>query len=82
MHFMASITIKNLPDPLYKKLKARAKQNSRSVNGEIIQMLKKELALEPRDVEKILADARAIRSLAKGALSEEEVRRAIQEGRP
>lgn len=79
---MANLTIKNLPDPLYKRLKARAKFNSRSINGEIIQLLKKELGAEPRDVEKILEEARAIRSLAKGSLSEAEIKKAIDEGRP
>ncbi len=56
--------------------------NSRSLNGELIQLLKKELGNEPRNVEKILEEAREIRSWAKGTLSEEEIRKAITEGRP
>ncbi len=39
---MASVTIKNLPETLYKKLKAQAKINNRSINGEILNLLKRE----------------------------------------
>lgn len=33
---MASITVKNIPDDLYKRLKQRAAANHRSINSEII----------------------------------------------
>jgi len=36
---MASITIRNIPDSLLEKLKARAKEQRRSVNNEIIKIL-------------------------------------------
>lgn len=36
---MATLNIKNLPDPLYKKLRARAKRERRSVAQEVIQIL-------------------------------------------
>lgn len=36
---MATISIKNVPDPLYQKLKERAKQGHRSVAQEIIHIL-------------------------------------------
>jgi len=36
---MASITIRNIPDALMEKLKARAKEQRRSVNNEIIKIL-------------------------------------------
>jgi plasmid stability protein len=42
---MATLNIKNLPDPLYAKLKARAKRQRRSVAQEVTQLLAE--ALEP-----------------------------------
>ena len=42
---MATLNIKNLPDPLYRKLKARAKRERRSVAQEVTHLLAK--ALEP-----------------------------------
>ncbi|MDD5560198.1 hypothetical protein [Candidatus Methylomirabilis sp.] len=36
---MATLNIKNLPNPLYKKLQARAKRERRSVAQEVIQIL-------------------------------------------
>jgi plasmid stability protein len=42
---MATINVKNLPDSLYRKLKARAKRERRSVAQEVTVLL--EQALEP-----------------------------------
>lgn len=36
---MATLNIKNFPDPLYKKLKARAKRQNRSVSQEVTRIL-------------------------------------------
>lgn len=36
---MATLNVKNLPDPLYKKLQARARRDRRSLAQEIIQIL-------------------------------------------
>jgi plasmid stability protein len=36
---MATLNIKNLPDSLYRKLKARAKRQRRSIAQEVTQML-------------------------------------------
>ncbi len=70
---MASVTIKNLPEPVYKKLKARAKINNRSINGEIVNFLKKELEGGSVDVNEILEQARLTRNWSKGMLTAEEV---------
>lgn len=40
---MATLNIKNLPDPLYKKLQARAKRERRSVAQEVTQLLSEAL---------------------------------------
>jgi plasmid stability protein len=36
---MATLNVKNLPDPLYKKLQARARRQRRSVAQEVIHLL-------------------------------------------
>jgi plasmid stability protein len=43
---MATITVKNIPDDLYARLKAAAAVNRRSINGEIISRI--ERSLNPR----------------------------------
>ena len=43
---MATLNIKNLPDRLYKKLQARAKQERRSVAQEVTRLLEKALTSE------------------------------------
>lgn len=42
---MATLNVKNLPDPLYRKLKARARRERRSVAQEVTMLLTH--ALEP-----------------------------------
>lgn len=76
---MPSVTIKNLPEALYKKLKNRAKANNRSINGEIVNLLKKELG--DASVAEVLEQARITRSWAKGMLTAEEIQQAKVEGR-
>jgi plasmid stability protein len=44
---VATLNVKNLPDPLYKKLKARAKAERRSVAQEVTVLLGEALA-EPK----------------------------------
>ncbi len=40
---MATLNLKNLPDPLYRKLKARAKKRHRSMAQEVIHLLSESL---------------------------------------
>lgn len=49
---MAILNVKNLPDGLYRKLKARAKRERRSVSQEVVVLL--EQALEPGPVVSLL----------------------------
>jgi len=80
---MASITIKNIPEDLVSRLKKKAKSSQRSLNGEIIIALMGYLNKVSRpDPEEIIRMAREFRAKAKGTLSEEEIRAAINEGRP
>lgn len=57
---MATLNVKNLPDVLYRKLKARAKRERRSVAQEVTVLL--EQALEPAAPLSILE----LRGLGKG----------------
>ena len=45
---MVTLNVKNLPDVLYRKLKARAKRERRSVAQEVITILARELQAEER----------------------------------
>ena len=49
---MATLNVKNLPDPLYKKLRARARRQRRSVAQEVIHLLTQ--AVEEPDTQSIL----------------------------
>ena len=80
---MASITIKNIPDDLYQRLKAAAQAHHRSINGELIHCL--EVVLKPRPLtpEARLERLRRLRpDIPPSAVSPEDIQQAIDEGRP
>jgi len=79
---MPSITVKNIPESIYKKLKQRAEAQHRSMNSEIIACL--ERTVEPKRVssDEILRQARLMRRKVKASLSSEEIQDAIDQGRP
>lgn len=81
---MATITVKNIPDQVYSDLKDEAKNNHRSLNGEILYALQLHLLRrnERPSSEEIIRKAREFRAKVKGGLSPEEIDRAINEGRP
>jgi plasmid stability protein len=80
---MPALTVKNIPEDLYEKLKSAANNHHRSLNSELIYCL--ETVLMPRKIsalERIQA-ARGVRPRIKGdAVSREEIMKAIDEGRP
>lgn len=45
---MATLNVKNLPEPLYRKLRKRAKEQRRSVAQEVTHILDQALKAEPR----------------------------------
>ena len=49
---MATLNVKNFPDPLYRKLQARARRQRRSVAQEVIHLLTQ--AVEEADTQSIL----------------------------
>lgn len=80
---MATITLKNIPDDLYARLKARAQAQRRSINSELIHCL--ETVLAPRQVtpEARLARIRAARpAIDPAAVDPADIAAAIDDGRP
>lgn len=60
---MATLTIKNLPDSLYARLKARASENRRSINSEAILAVERAVVGSgASDPEEILATLRRARA--------------------
>lgn len=79
---MPSITLHNVPDPVYAELRERASRNGTTVENEAINCIGAGLA-ESRDVEHVLADLDEFRASLGGIYAtEEELRRAKREGRP
>jgi plasmid stability protein len=78
---MASLTLKNIPETVYKKLKIQAKLNHRSINGELINMLEKLLEGKAANFQEIIEQGRITRSWANGKLSADDIQEAKAEGR-
>jgi hypothetical protein len=81
---MATITLKNIPDSLYARLKFFAKLRHRSLNSEIIYNLEKSVGLPEEDTEELRKQIIAFRKSIgeKGQVTDEEIEKAINEGRP
>ena len=77
-----NFTLKNIPDDIYAKIKARAERNRRSINGEIISILGDAVMARRRSGAEILALADELRSHTKGVVTDEFISRAKREGRP
>ena len=58
---MATLTIKGLPDAVYRLLKRRAAAEHRSINQQAILLLEQELARESVDVKAWLAETARLR---------------------
>jgi len=59
---MATLTIKNIPDGLYRELKRTAEQHLRSLNSQVIVCLELSLQRARSDASSILARARQLRT--------------------
>jgi len=81
MGTMPSLTIKNLPADLHRRLRSRAARSGRSLNKEVIACLRESAGAEAVDVPAALAEARALRRLVKGTVTDAEVEAAKREGR-
>lgn len=79
---MASITVKNIPQDLYEKLKLAASINHRSLNNEIINCF--EAVLMPRQLsvaDKLLRAKKIRAQISTGGFDPDEIKKAIEEGR-
>lgn len=63
---MATLTIKNVPESLHKRLKRQAADHRRSLNEEVISSLEQMTHSVPIEVDALLARARAVRANPKG----------------
>ena len=80
---MATVTVKNIPDELYERLKSRAETNRRSVNSEIITCIENTVMSRRINLDEMLENARKLRQLTAGHLiSDEKFNQAKAEGRP
>jgi len=79
---MPTLTIKGLPDPLYRRLKQQAEAHRRSLNGEIIVCLERAVGAGQPDPRSWLAQARRFReTVGVRPLTERQLRSARQAGR-
>jgi len=60
--FLATITLKNIPEQLHEKIKQRAVQHHRSLNSEIIACLERAVGSSQVDVNALIDKARTLRS--------------------
>jgi plasmid stability protein len=78
---MASLTLKDIPAQVHRKLKARAARHGRSLNSEALAVLRAALMPEPFDVDALLARAREHRSRGRGELTDDLLQEIKREGR-
>lgn len=79
---MVTVTLKNIPEHVYERIKAQAKINHRSINGEILSILDQAISLPPIDVKTTLDRARKVRELtANYVVTADEIEKMINEGR-
>lgn len=79
---MPSLTIKNIPDKLYRRLKRAAEENHRSLNGQVLACLDASLAPPTISVEDQLAQLRKLRErLRSRHFKADDIRKAVETGR-
>jgi plasmid stability protein len=80
---MPALTLKNIPDDLYIRLKEAAQAHHRSLNGEILYCVERTLGLHKIDVSEHIAVARTLRAkTAAYPLTDDELNAAKTAGRP
>ena len=80
---MRTVTVKNIPDELYERLKASAEANRRSINSEIIVCIEHAVASRQVDPEEVIENARRLRQLtAQYLITDDAFNQAKSAGRP
>lgn len=77
-----NITIRDIPDEVYKRLKEQAELNHRSINSEVIHQLERLVRSHRPDPDLVISQAKKLRRQAKGTLTIDEIQHAIESGRP
>ncbi len=79
---MANVTVKNIPDELYERLKTAAEINRRSINSEIIVCIENTVATRRIHPDQVLENARQLRRVTAGhPISDKGFSQAKAEGR-
>jgi plasmid stability protein len=78
---MANLTVKDLSDSLYEKLKSRAHTNRRSIASEVTVILERALGERATPEEDLLQRAERLRERTPIRLTEEKRQEAIRRGR-
>ncbi|MCH7732747.1 MAG: Arc family DNA-binding protein [Candidatus Marinimicrobia bacterium] len=80
---MSTLTIKNIPNELYERVKESAKQHRRSINSEVIVCLEHTFFSRRIDPDTFLARIHSLRQqVSLPPLTDEFLKKAKNEGRP
>lgn len=80
---MPALTLKNIPDDLYLRLKEAAQAHHRSMNSEILYCVERTLYPHKIDVSEHISMAKTLRAkTANHALTDDELNATRNEGRP
>ena len=78
---MTGLTIKNIPDKVYKRLKQRAERHKRSLNSEILHCLESSVESGKVNTQELIKKASTIRESINYIISEKEITRLKRNGR-
>ena len=81
MPMPTTITLKNIPDDIYRRLKDAAASQHRSINSEVIACLERALVPATIGIDERLARARQVRESLDGPFRVAEIGDAIRSGR-
>jgi antitoxin FitA len=78
---MTTLTLKNIPDDLYERLKQSAEENRRSINSEILVCLEKTLRPTRVSLSDVLERAQRLRGRTREQFTLAEIEAARRQGR-
>jgi hypothetical protein len=78
---MVNLTVKDLPDSLYEKIKSQARANRRLIASEVTVLLERALGERATSEEELLQRAERLRDRTPTRLTEEKRQKAVRRGR-